>query len=80
MSRRYSGWFGSKARRRCPHSNLGGIYGDEIRAVGYWRLFCGDCGRYLDGPVGLVTLRQRERPPVTEGGTHIANPTLPTYE
>lgn len=45
----------------CPHSNLRGIYGDEINHTpGYRRLQCNDCGRFLDGPVHLAALRQEE--------------------
>ena len=39
---------------RCPHVNLQGIYGDDIHCVGGYRLYCDDCGRYLDGPVSLA--------------------------
>ena len=48
-------------KRRCPHSNLSPIYGDEINHVGGWRLFCRDCGRYIDGPVSLAESRSGER-------------------
>jgi hypothetical protein len=48
-------------RLRCPHSNLRGIYGDEIIAVGYRRLHCLDCGAYLDGPVILARIREDEK-------------------
>lgn len=43
--------------KRCPHVRLRGIYGDEINAVGGWRLECLDCGRRLDGPVHLAESR-----------------------
>lgn len=46
---------------RCPHSNLRGIYGDEINAVGGFRLQCRDCGSYLYGPVILARLREDEQ-------------------
>lgn len=46
-------WRSLRKWRRCPHVHLNGIYGDEINFVGGWRLQCGDCGRYLDGPVSL---------------------------
>lgn len=49
-------------RKRCPHSNLGGIYGDEINHVGGWRLWCADCRRFLDGPVSLAASRKHEQP------------------
>lgn len=48
-------------RLRCPHSNLRGIYGDEIIMAGYRRLRCLDCRAYLDGPVILARLRDVER-------------------
>lgn len=51
--RKYWGYWGRTARRRCPHVALEGIYGDAIIGVGYWRLFCRDCHRFLDGPVWL---------------------------
>ena len=58
---KYHGRRGRHARKRCPHSNLVGIYGDMINAIGDWRLHCRDCGRYLDGPVLLADMRQQER-------------------
>lgn len=39
---------------RCPHVRLRGIYGDEIRFSGWYRLQCRDCGRLLEGPVVLA--------------------------
>ena len=56
----YGGWFGRYARKRCPHSNLEGIYGDPINHNGGWRLWCRDCRRYLNGPVSLSKSRQGE--------------------
>lgn len=56
MRRKYRGWFGQHARRRCPHTAKRGIYGDEIIHTG-WRLFCNDCGSFLDGPVTLADKR-----------------------
>lgn len=50
----YRGWFGRRARRRCPHVRLRGLYGDHILWSGGWRLDCMDCGRFLDGPVTLA--------------------------
>jgi hypothetical protein len=41
-------------RRNCSHPLLRGIYGDEINAVGGYRLQCLCCGRYLYGPVAYV--------------------------
>lgn len=58
--RQYRGWFGRTARRRCPHAELVGVYGDEINLVGGWRLWCKGCGCYLDGPVSLVEARSAE--------------------
>lgn len=60
MSERYIGWFGRTARRRCPHSDLDGIYGDSINHVGGWRLWCRQCKRFLDGPVALARSRRSE--------------------
>ncbi len=48
-----------RAKWRCPHSNLFGIYGDAINHLGA-RLRCHDCGRLLDGPVALADLRKDE--------------------
>lgn len=49
------------ARRHCPHSNLRGIYGDEINVTpGGRRLECTDCGQLLDGPVLLALIRNGE--------------------
>jgi len=50
-------------KSRCPHSNLRGIYGDEvIFATPNWnRLQCLDCGQFLDGPVKLAELRKGEK-------------------
>ena len=53
-------WWQIRKRAACPHSRLRGIYGDEIRAAGYKRLHCLDCGRLLDGPVVLAKLRSVE--------------------
>lgn len=51
-----------RARRRCPHSRLRGIYGDEVifNTPSFARLQCLDCGAYLDGPVSLVESRRGE--------------------
>jgi hypothetical protein len=46
-----------RERRRCPHSDLRPIYGDEINQVGGSRLQCRTCGQYLDGPVSLARAR-----------------------
>lgn len=61
MKLRYKGLFGLHARRRCPHSGLIGIYGDEINSCGGYRLYCEDCDRFLDGPVLLTANRYCER-------------------
>lgn len=47
-------WF---RRNRCPHENLYGVYGDQIHRSLGTRLVCGDCGRYLNGPVSLARER-----------------------
>jgi hypothetical protein len=47
---------------RCPHSNLRGVYGDEINQTpGGRRLQCRDCQVFLDGPVALARIRDSER-------------------
>lgn len=43
-----------KRNRGCLHGDLRGIYGDEINAVGGYRLQCRDCGKLVDGPVELA--------------------------
>lgn len=48
-------------RLRCPHSNLVGIYGDDINVHGGRRLACLDCGSTLDGPVILAKMREIEK-------------------
>lgn len=49
-------------RKRCPHTNLRGIYGDEVvfATPRFSRLQCNDCGQFLDGPVMLAVIRQGE--------------------
>ena len=49
-------------RKRCPHSNLRGIYGDEVifATPRFSRLQCLDCRQFLDGPVMLAALRVGE--------------------
>ena len=49
-----------RQRRHCAHSRLRPIYGDEINFVGGWRLWCRDCGRFIDGPVSLAAMREGE--------------------
>ncbi len=53
-------WWQFRKRAACPHSNLRGIYGDEIIAAGFKRLWCADCGALLDGPVSLAARRASE--------------------
>lgn len=53
-------WWQFSKLAACPHSNLYGIYGDEIIAAGYKRLLCLDCNRFIDGPVMLAVLRRGE--------------------
>jgi hypothetical protein len=49
-------WLGAQRRRaHCPHMHLRGIFGEQIRVVGGWRLECLDCGQYLEGPVSLAS-------------------------
>lgn len=59
--RKYRGFFGRKARRRCPHSNLAPVYGDMILYNNFYRLWCRDCGRTLDGLVILASRREGEK-------------------
>jgi hypothetical protein len=61
----YQGWFGRRARKRCPHSDLQGIYGDEILTANFYRLWCRACRRFIDGPVSLAQSRERESSAVT---------------
>ena len=50
-----------RQRRYCPHIHVRGIYGDEINHTpGFRRLECLDCGRLLDGPVLIATVRAGE--------------------
>lgn len=50
-----------RERRHCPHSDVRGIYGDEIiHTPGFRRMECRDCGRLLDGPVGIAAMREVE--------------------
>lgn len=50
-----------RERRHCPHSDVRGIYGDEINYTpGFRRMQCSDCGRLLDGPVWIAAMRERE--------------------
>lgn len=55
-------WLSERRRRKdCPHSWLMGAYGDAANHTPHnYRLFCRDCGRYLDGPVKLVEMRRAE--------------------
>lgn len=53
-------WVRRRYLRHCPHSELRAIYGDEIHAVGGWRLRCRICGRYLYGPASLAKMREPE--------------------
>lgn len=58
MKFKYRGWFGRFAKRYCPHSNLYGIFGDQIIHSRGRRLGCYDCNRLLDGPVTLARSRK----------------------
>lgn len=55
-------WWQHRAINACPHSDLRPIYGDEIirRTPNWNRLQCRRCGRFLDGPVALAGLREKE--------------------
>lgn len=56
-------------RKHCPHSAIQGIYGDAINHTPeFRRLVCADCGRYLDGPVRLATMRHGEAAALTPDG------------
>lgn len=55
-------------RKRCPHDNLEGIYGDQINRCGGYRLRCLDCGRLIDGPVSLAKDRGWARRDNTDTG------------
>lgn len=44
-------------RKRCPHVDVRGIYGDEINYSAGFRLQCRDCGQLLDGPVSIAVDR-----------------------
>lgn len=50
-----------RQQQRCPHEVIRGVYGDEIKRCGGFRLLCVVCGRYLDGPVSLAAARPRGR-------------------
>lgn len=67
-------------RKRCPHSDLEGIYGDQINHVGGWRLWCHDCRRYIDGPVSLATSRRNEIPTPAPERTTAARTATATEE
>lgn len=54
-----------QARRRCPHSHLRPIYGDEI-LMAKSRLCCVDCNTLLDGSVHIAELRKNETELVKE--------------
>jgi len=57
-------WRNWLKRRHCPHRHLRGIYGDDVNRVGGYRLFCVDCGRFLDGPASLAEERPAPLPTV----------------
>lgn len=42
-------------KSRCPHTEIIGIYGDEITMAGGYRLRCAKCRKRLYGPVSLAT-------------------------
>lgn len=54
-------WLATRRHRKtCPHSNVHGVYGDDINRLGGARLWCGDCGSALAGPVEIANLRADE--------------------
>lgn len=57
-------WRNWRKRVHCPHRHLRGIYGDDVNRVGGYRLFCVDCGRFLDGPVSLADERPLKPPTI----------------
>ena len=61
LAHRIARWLtGHNRRKHCPHSNLRGIYGDEINHTpGFRRLICRDCSTLIDGPARLAASRQR---------------------
>lgn len=60
-------WWQFRKRVRCPHVDVRGIYGYEVIAAGFKRLWCADCGRLLDGPVSIAVARQACLSSSTEG-------------
>jgi hypothetical protein len=60
-------WWQFVRRSRCPHSLVRGIYGDEIifGTPNWNRIQCLDCGKFLDGPVGIALVRAGEPEAVT---------------
>lgn len=61
FKRPYRGVFGSRARRRCPHSTIRAVGKPERELKGKkWELCCEDCGRFLDGRIGLAFKRLGE--------------------
>jgi len=60
-------WWQFVRRSRCPHSRVRGIYGDEIifGTPNWNRIQCLDCGKFLDGPVGIALVRAGEPEAVT---------------
>lgn len=42
--------------RHCSHTEIRGIYGDEIHACHGYRLQCLDCKSFLEGPAALANV------------------------
>lgn len=62
--------------KHCPHVHIRGIYGDEIIAVGWYRLECLDCGQLLDGPVSLSRVDRTGERVYTGKMTNLQQPTV----
>lgn len=59
-------------RLHCPHSNVRGIYGDEINHTpGFRRNECLDCERLLDGPVIMSRDPMYRTVPTVEHDGHV---------
>lgn len=56
----YRGLFGRTARRRCPHSDLVPVTGDQSRQASGRGLWCRGCRRRIDGPSWLPESRSEE--------------------
>lgn len=53
-------WWSFIRRRHCPHVDVMGIYGPQVRRTrGHRQMWCRRCGRVLDGPVQLAEDRRQ---------------------